>query len=64
MCLPRFFLTRNENAYRENLAWRFAIVTNALGPKPTVRVYGNRDFKKKFEPDPYVYTGEPVTKPR
>ena len=62
--LPRFFMTRNENAYRENAAWRFAIVTNALGPRPTVRVYDNRKFKKTFELDPYVYTGEPVITPR
>ena len=57
--LPRFFMTRNENAYRENPKWRFAIVTNALGPDPTVRVYNNRRFKKIFELEPYVYTGMP-----
>ena len=62
--LPRFFLTRNENSYRENPAWRFAIVTNALGPKPKVHVYDNRRFKKTFELNPYVYTGEPVIRPR
>ncbi|MCY4559762.1 MAG: DUF3883 domain-containing protein [Chloroflexi bacterium] len=62
--LPRFFMTRNENAYRENAAWRFAIVTNALGQRPTVRVYDNRKFKTTFELDPYVYTGEPVITPR
>ena len=61
--LPRFFMTRNENAYRENPKWRFAIVTNALGPKPTVRVYDNRRFKRTFELEPYVYTGMPVTPP-
>ena len=55
--LPRFFMTRNENAYREARAWRFAIVTNALGPKPTVRVYDNRRFKMTFKLEPYVYTG-------
>lgn len=57
--LPRFFMTRNENAYRENPKWRFAIVTNALGPDPTVRVYNNRRFKKIFQLEPYVYTGMP-----
>lgn len=59
--LPRFFMTRNENAYREkeNPKWRFAIVTNALGPDPTVRVYNNRQFKRIFELEPYVYTGMP-----
>ena len=57
--LPRFFMTRNENAYRENPKWRFAIVTNALSPNPTVRVYNNRRFKRNFELEPYVYTGEP-----
>ena len=60
---PRFFMTRNENDYRENPKWRFAIVTNALGPKPTVRVYNNRRFKKTFELEPYVYTGKPVIPP-
>ena len=62
--LPRFFLTRNENAYRENREWRFAIVTSALGPQPKVRVYDNRKFEKTFELDPYVYTGEPIITPR
>ena len=62
--LPRFFLTRNENDYRENPAWRFAIVTNALGPRPTVRVYDKGRFEKTFELDPYVYTGEPIITPR
>ena len=62
--LPRFFMTRNENAYRKNPAWRFAIVTNALEPRPTVRVYDNRKFEKTFELDPYVYTGEPIITPR
>ena len=62
--IPRFFFTRNENAYRENPPWRFAIVTNALAQQPTVRVYRNREFKKQFELDPYVYTGEPVKTPR
>ena len=62
---PRFFMTRNENAYREreNPQWRFAIVTNALGPKPTVHVYDNRQFKKTFELEPYVYTGMPIIPP-
>ena len=55
--LPRFFMTRNENAYREARAWRLAIVTNALGPKPTVRVYDNRRFNRTFKLEPYVYTG-------
>ena len=62
--VPRFFLTRNENAYRDHPAWRFAIVTNALEPRPKVRVYDNREFGKTFELDPYVYTGEPVITPR
>ena len=61
--LPRFFMTRNENAYREAPAWRFAIVTNALSPKPTVRVYDNRQFKRTFELEPYVFTGMPVIMP-
>ena len=57
--LRRFFMTRNENAYRENPKWRFAIVTNALGPDPTVCVYNDRQFKRIFELEPYVYTGLP-----
>ena len=61
--LPRFFMTRNENVYREKPKWRFAIVTNALGPDPTVRVYDNRQFKRTFELEPYVYTGRPVISP-
>ena len=63
--IPRFFFTRNENAYREHEhpAWRFAIVTKALKPQPTVRVYNNLQFKKKFELEPYVYTGEPIIRP-
>ena len=61
--LPRFFMTRNEDSYRENPMWRFAIVTNALGPKPTVRVYNNRNFKRTFELEPYVYSGMPVIAP-
>ena len=61
--LPRFFMTRNENTYRENPEWRFAIVTNALGADPTVRVYNNRQFKKTFELEPCVYTGMPVIPP-
>ena len=61
--LPRFFMTRNENAYRENPKWRFAIVTNALSSKPKVRIYNNQKFEKTFELDPYVYTGTPVIMP-
>ena len=62
--LPRFFMTRNENAYRENPKWRFAIVTNALSSKPKVRVYNSQKFEKTFELDPYVYTGTPVIMPK
>lgn len=62
--LPKFFLTRKENACREHPAWRFAIVTNALRPERTVRVYTNRKFEREFELDPYVYTGEPIITPR
>lgn len=60
---PSFFMTRNENGYRENPKWRFAIVTNALGPAPTVRVCNNQKFKETFELDPYVYTGMAVIAP-
>ena len=56
-------MTRNENAYRESPKWRFAIVTNALGPNPTVRVYDNRQFKQAFELEPYVYASMPVIPP-
>ena len=60
---PRFFMTRNENCYRENPVWRIAIVTNALSPNPTVHVYDNRRFKRTFQLEPYVYTGMPVIRP-
>ena len=55
---PRFFLTRNENACRkDDPLWRFAIVTNALGPKPTLCVYNNQAFENAFELKPYVFLG-------
>ena len=60
---PRFFLTRNENNYRKNPAWRIAVVTNALGSNTTVHVYDNRRFKKTFQLDPYVYTGTELIPP-
>ena len=62
--LPRFFMTRNENTYRKTPACRFAIVTNALHPNPTICVYDNRRFKRIFELEPYVYTGMPVIMPK
>ena len=61
--LPRFFMTRNENVCRKTPKWRFAIVTNVLGPEPTVRVYDNRQFKEAFELEPYVYAGTPIIPP-
>ena len=61
--LARFFMTRNENTYREHRAWRFAIVTRALSSKPTIRVSDNRQFNKAFQLTPYVFTGEPIVKP-
>ena len=61
--IPRFFMTRNENSYRQNPTWRFAIVTNASTQRPTIRVYNNRQFKQAFDLDPYVYSGVPVISP-
>lgn len=61
--VARFFMTCNENAYRENRSWRFAIVTNALDSNPTVHIYDNRQFKKTFNLDPYVFVGMPAIKP-
>ena len=61
--LPRFFLTRNENACRDHPKWRFAIVTNALGPEAKIGVYNNQEFEEAFELGPYVYLGGPSTRP-
>jgi len=61
--VAHFFMTRNENAYRENRPWRFAIVTNALDPNPKVRIYNNRQFKLAFNLDPYVFLGKPANMP-
>ena len=61
--VARFFMTRNENAYRQNQAWRFAIVTNALESNPKVRIYNNRQFTLAFNLDPYVFIGKPATMP-
>ena len=65
--LRRFFLTPNENAYREdrgnrkNPAWRIAIVTKALGPRPKVHVYSSQAFQRKFELSPLLYIAKPIT---
>ena len=61
--VARFFMTRNENTYRENRLWRFAIVTNALASNPKVRIYNNRQFNMKFNLDPYVFIGKPASMP-
>ena len=61
--VARFFMTRNENAYRENRPWRFAIVTNALDSNPKVRIYNNRQFNMAFNLDPYVFIGKPASMP-
>ena len=61
--IARFFMTRNEDAYRQNRTWRFAIVTKALSPTPKVRIYNNRQFKLAFNLDPYVYIGMPTNVP-
>ena len=59
----RFFMTRNENSYREHRARRFAIVTRALSRERTIRIFDNRQFNKAFQLTPYVFTGEPVIVP-
>ncbi len=61
--LPRFFMTRNENSYRDNPNWRFAIVANALSMKPKIHVFDNLKFQRTFELAPYVYTGTPIIMP-
>ena len=59
----RFFMTRNEDSYRQHRAWRFAIVTKALSQEPTVHVFNNRQFNQIFQLTPYVFTGEPIVEP-
>lgn len=61
--IPRFFFTRNEEAYRSNPHWRFAIVTHALSDQPRLHVMTNREFSQTFDLEPYVYTGLPVIAP-
>ena len=61
--VARFFMTRNENAYRKIRPWRFAIVTNALDSNPKVRIYNNRQFNMAFNLDPYVFIGKPASMP-
>ena len=61
--VSRFFMTRNEDAYRENRTWRFAIVTNALTSEPIVQVLNNREFNAEFELVPFVYRGVRKIKP-
>ena len=63
--VARFFMSRNENVYRENEnpSWRFAIVTNALGSSPKVRIYNNRKFRMAFSLDPFVFIGKPADMP-
>lgn len=55
--IRRFFLTSNEDAYRQFPTWRLAMVTNALGDAPAVQVYNNHQFTREFELTPYVYIG-------
>ena len=53
----RFFMTRNEDSYREHPQWRFALVSNALTPSPIVEVLSNKNFNAKFKLAPLVYQG-------
>ena len=52
-----FFMTRNENAYRDKRTWRFAMVTNALSGSPRVQIFYNQQFTLAFKLVPYVFTG-------
>ena len=61
--VPRFFLTRNENTYREHRQWRIAIVTNALDSNPKVRIYDKQRFEMEFNLEPYVFIGKPASMP-
>ena len=61
--IGRFFMTRNENVYRKNPTWRFAIVTCALNDNRKVEIFDNREFGKAFELTPYVFIGMPLIQP-
>jgi hypothetical protein len=55
----RFFLTRREYGFRQNVEWRMAIVTNALSDKLRhVAVYNLSQFGRRFELEPLVYIGK------
>jgi hypothetical protein len=55
----RFFLTRREFDFRQNRAWRIAIVTNALSEQRKVAIYDLREFERRFALEPLVYIGKP-----
>ncbi|MFG1290021.1 protein NO VEIN domain-containing protein [Xanthobacter versatilis] len=59
----RFYMTRNEENYREAPEWRLGIVTNALDGSPTVKIYDNREFKAAFDLEPYVFVGRRIPMP-
>jgi len=59
----QFFLTRNENKYRNDPRWRLGMVTNALSEQPNVKIYDNRTFGAEFDLEPYVFIGKRVVEP-
>ena len=53
----RFFMTPNEDSYREHPQWRFALVSKALTAKPIVEVLSNKNFNARFKLEPFVFQG-------
>jgi len=56
----RFFMTRNEFAFKSNKGWRLAIVTDALSEKSVVRIYTLKQFERRFALEPLAYVGASV----
>jgi hypothetical protein len=56
----RFFMTRNEFAFKSNKGWRLAIVTDALSEKSVVRTYTLKQFERRFALEPLAYVGASV----
>ena len=55
-----FFLTKNEHdqGMKGNPNWRLAMVTDALGDKPLLRLFDGKELIKAFDLAPYVYIGK------
>lgn len=56
----RLFLTRNEFGHRLDDNWRLAMVTNALGKRPKVKIYKHDEFDGAFDLEPLVYLGRRI----